>query len=169
MSFLGRVSRLLPWARLPTVVLPSWDNLPRTPQQWSHTCHPVVLRPLETVTWHPCGPSCICPGASRRAYAVGLVGGCPEAPWEAPWAPEKLFGLGRWRHCLIKADEKRPFCFIKKIKKLRMRGKNQHRSERKKREKKQMTQQPAGFLEPNVAEKAPEWIRRRENIANFCY
>lgn len=101
------------------------------------------------------------PGASHRTCAVGLVGGCLGAPWEAPWAPKKLFGLGWWRHYLIKADEKRLFCFVKKIKKLSVREKNQYQPERKKKRK-------TDELPPRRVpwtwcgrywEKAPKWIR----------
>lgn len=133
-SFLGQVSRLLPRARLPGQGGPSVLGPSPKSWQWSRTHHPVVLCPPETMTWPLSVPSCICPRASRRACAVGLVGGCLGAPWEAPWAPE-LFGLSRWRHCLIKADERRLFCFVKKIKKLSMREKNQYQPERKKEKK----------------------------------
>ena len=137
-SFLGQVSRLLPRARLPGEGGPSVLGPSPKSWQWSRTHHPVVLCPPETMTWPLGVPSCICPRASRRACAVGLVGGCLGAPWEGPWAPE-LFGLSWWRHCLIKADERRLFCFVKKIKKLSMREKKSVPTRKKKRKERKQT------------------------------
>lgn len=138
MSWLGQVNGLLPSTHVRTLIFLSWTS-PSPVDSATHQthCHLIILSPARPSLYSKLHLPWSC---SHSGCAVGLSQWMPRSSlWgggASQASEEKLFGLGQLGHYLIKADDKRLFCFGKvRLKKLNMRKGSKQKLNKQKPEK----------------------------------